>query len=105
MVQAGLSQLLSSQACWAARASQAARYLAGQEQLKYVQEMPEPEMPELEMQVLQAQARYHPLRQCQLARQVLDGQVRLAVIGFAADYEAVYAEFQQVSASGRYVQA
>ena len=68
-------------------------------------EMPEPEMPEPEMQVLQAQARYHPLTQCQLARQVLDGQVRLAVIGFAADYEAVYAEFQQVSASGRYVQA
>ena len=67
--------------------------------------MPEPEMPEPEMQVLQAQARYHPLTQCQLARQVLDGQVRLAVIGFAADYEAVYAEFQQVSASGRYVQA
>ena len=100
MVQAGLSQLLSSQACWAARASQAARYLAGQEQLKYVQEMPEPEM-----QVLQAQARYHPLTQCQLARQVLDGQVRLAVIEFAADYEAVYEEFQQVSASGRYVQA
>ena len=67
--------------------------------------MPEPEMPEPEMQVLQAQARYHRLTQCQLARQVLDGQVRLAVIGFAADYEAVYAEFQQVSASGRYVQA
>jgi hypothetical protein len=68
MVQAGLSQLLSSQACWVARATQAARYLAGQEQLKYVQEMPEPEMPEPEMQVLQAQARYHPLTQCQLAR-------------------------------------
>ena len=100
MVQAGLSQQLSSQAYWAARAFQAARYLAGQEQLKYVQEIPEPEM-----QVLQAQARYHQLTQCQLARQVLDGQVRLAVIGPAADYEAVYAEFQQVLASGRYVQA
>ena len=57
------------------------------------------------MQVLQAQARYHQLTQCQLARQVLDGQVRLAVIGPAADYKAVYAEFQQVLASGRYVQA